>query len=175
MNKLNFLNTNEFLIPSTTGEYLPTNITRVYETFELEDSNPELFDELMDNGITIIYAVNIKEAHQAFDELLKQLLDILHSNHIGDDDFYDYLPDLVNQMQHIGLLFNFNLKEDNQRELIPWRYIQQIVKNFDYRRGEDDTDTLEENCEFPDDACTQLINEQYTIKEILDKYPDLQQ
>lgn len=175
MNKLNFLTTNEFLIPSTTGEYLPSNIHSVYEAFELEDSNPELFDELMDNGITILYAINIKEAHQAFDELLKQLLDILHSNHIGDDDFYDYLPDLINQMNHIGFLFNYNYSTETQEQQIPWRYIQQIVKNFDYRRGEDDTDTLEENCSFPDKECSQLIEEQQLIKEILDKFPDLQQ
>lgn len=64
------LNTTEFFIPSSTGEYLPTNITTVYEANdELEESNPELFEYLQDNGIQILYSINIKEAINAYLEL----------------------------------------------------------------------------------------------------------
>ena len=171
MNKLNFLNTNEFLIPSTTGEYLPTNITRIYEAFELEDSNPELFDELMDNGIQIIYSVNIKEARIAFEELLKQLTEILQSGFIGDDDFYDYLPDLFNQMQHIAFCYNYNCEGKDPIDINP---VKQYIINYD-KQKEDQDELLQDQCEFCDKECSQLIEEQQLIQEILEKFPQDQQ
>lgn len=171
MKNLNLPNTNEFLIPSTTGEYLPTNITMVYEAFELEDSNPELFDELMDNGIQIIYAVNIKEARIAFDELLKQLTEILQSGFIGDDDFYDYLPDLFNQMQHIAFCYNYNCEGKDPIDINP---VKQYIINYDKQRDEED-ELLQDQCEFCDPDFTQIISEQQTIQEILSKFPEDQQ
>lgn len=167
MNNLNFLSTSEFLIPSSTGEYTPTNITTVYEVdSDLEETNPELVDELDDNGIQLIYSLNIKEAPHAYAELLKQLTDILDSGFIGDDDFYDYLPDLVNQMQHIAFCYFYNCPED----LLPIENVSKLIEQFDKQKGEEET--LLNQCDFSEDH---LIEEQKTIREILKEFPNDQQ
>lgn len=169
MNNLSFLSTSEFLIPSSTGEYLPKNITIVYDVNDLEETNPELADELSDNGIQLIYSINIKEAPQAFEELLKQLLDILQSDFIGDDDFFDYLPDLVNQMQHIAFLYNYNNKYDR----MPLEYPEGLIQHYDQRKGIDPkTGALYDQCFFSEDH---LISEQETIQRILKEFPEDQQ
>ena len=167
MKELNFLQTSEFLIPSSTGEYTPTNITTVYEVdSDLEETNPELVDELDDNGIQLIYSLGIKEAPHAYHELLKQLTDILNSGFIGDDDFYDYLPDLVNQMQHIAFLYNHNCSEDS----LPIENIENLLREFDKRKGEEET--FYDQCEFSEDH---LIKEQQLIQRILKEFPEDQQ
>ena len=169
MNNLSFLSTSEFLIPSSTGEYLPKNITIVYDVNDLEETNPELADELTDNGIQLIYSINIKEAPQAFEELLKQLLDILQSDFIGDDDFFDYLPDLVNQMQHIIIYYNHNFPEN---PLSPG-HIKELIQEFDAQKGIDPkTGSLLDQCNF---SYTHLIEEQKTIQRILKEFPEDQQ
>lgn len=167
MKELNFLQTSEFLIPSSTGEYTPTNITTVYEVdSDLEETNPELVDELDDNGIQLIYSIGIKEAPHAYHELLKQLTDTLNSDFIGDDDFFDYLPDLVNQMQHIAFCYNHNCPEDS----LPIENIENLLREFDKRKGEQET--LYDQCEFSEDH---LINEQQLIQRILKEFPEDQQ
>ena len=167
MKELNFLQTSEFLIPSSTGEYTPTNITTVYEVdSDLEETNPELVDELDDNGIQLIYSLGIKEAPHAYHELLKQLTDILNSSFIGDDDFYDYLPDLVNQMQHIAFCYNHNWPEDS----LPIENIENLLREFDKRKGEHET--LLDQCDFSEDH---LIEEQQLIQRILKEFPEDQQ
>lgn len=107
------LNTTEFLIPSSTGEYLPTNISIIYAATDLEEINEELYEFFQDNGIEILYSLNIKESHQAYNELLDQLNELLQSDFIGDDDFEDYIPDLVNQILHIILYYNHNFPENH--------------------------------------------------------------
>nr|DAV61532.1 MAG TPA: hypothetical protein [Caudoviricetes sp.] len=169
MNNLNYLSTSEFLIPSSTGEYLPKNITIVYDVNDLEDSNPELADELSDNGIQLIYSINIKEAPQAFEELLKQLLDILQSDFIGDDDFFDNLPDLINQIRHIAFLYNYNNKYDRR----PIEYPEALIEHYDQKKGIDPkTGSLADQCDFSDNH---LFEEQETIQRILKEFPKDQQ
>lgn len=166
MNNLNFLSTSEFLIPSSTGEYLPKNITTVYDVSDLEESNPELVDELDDNGIQLIYSINIKESHQAYNELLDQLQELLQSDFIGDDDFFDYIPDLVNQILHIILYYNHNFPEN---PLSPG-HIKELIQEFDIKHQSGEK--LQDQCNF---LYTHLIGEQKTIREILTKYPNDQQ
>lgn len=162
------LNTTEFLIPSSTGEYLPTNITTVYEANdELEESNPELFEYLQDNGIQILYSINIKEAFDAYNELGDRLLNILREDYIGDDDLFDYIPDLINQMQHIALYYNHNFPE----KLIPIQDLQDLIKSFD-DRNEDQDELLQDQCSFD---LNKLFEEQELIQEILKKFPKDQQ
>lgn len=170
MKELNFLQTNEFLIPSSTGEYTPTNITTVYEVdSDLEETNPELVDELDDNGIQLIYSLGIKEAPHAYHELLKQLTDILNSGFIGDDDFYDYLPDLVNQMQHIAFCHNHNCPEDS----LPIENIEKLIEHYDKKNGIDPkTGSLYYQCDFSENH---LIEEQQLIQRILKEFPEDQQ
>ena len=162
------LNTTEFLIPSSTGEYLPTNISTIYEANdELEESNEELFEYLEDNGIQIIYSLNIKEALNAYKELHKQLLNILREDYIGDDDFFDYIQDLINQMQHIALYYNHNFPE----KLIPIQDLQNSIETFDNQHPDQD-ELLQDQCSFD---LNKLFEEQELIQEILNKFPEDQQ
>lgn len=160
-----FLSTSEFLIPSSTGEYLPTNISIIYAATDAEEINEELFDELQDNGIELIYSLNIKEAHQAYNELLDQLMELLQSD-FGDDDFEDYIPDLVNQILHIILYYNHNFPEN---PLSPG-YIKELIQEFDNKHLH--RNELLNNCNF---LYTHLIEEQKTIQEILKEFPNDQQ
>ena len=169
MNDLKFLSTSEFLIPSSTGEYLPKNITIVYDVNDLEETNPELADGLRDNGIQLIYSINIRESHQAYNELLDQLQELLQSGFIGDDDFFDYLPDLINQILHIILYYNHNFPEN---PLSPG-HIKELIQEFDDKNGIDPkTGSLSDQCNF---LYTHLIEEQKTIQRILQEFPEDQQ
>ena len=169
MNDLKFLSTNEVLIPSSTGEYLPKNITIVYDVSDLEETNPELADELQDNGIQLIYSINIKESHQAYNELLDPLQELLQLDFIGDDDFFDYIPDLVNQILHTILYYNRNFPE---MPLSPG-HIKELIQEFDAKKGIDPkTGSLLDQCNF---LYTHLIEEQETIQEILKEFPEDQQ
>lgn len=161
-----FLSTSEFLIPSSTGEYLPTNINTIYEACEAEEISEELFDFLQDNGIETIYSIHIKESLQAYNELLDQLKELLQSDFIGDDDFEDYIPDLVNQILHIILYYNHNFPEN---PLSP-SHIKELIQEFDNKHTY--KLKLQDNCNF---LYTHLIEEQKTIQEILTKYPNEQQ
>lgn len=160
-----FLSTSEFLIPSSTGEYLPTNISIIYSATDAEEISEELYDKLQDNGIEIIYSINIKEAHQAYNELLDQLQELLQSD-FGDDDFEDYIPDLVNQILHIILYYNHNLPEN---QLSP-EYIKELIQEYDNKGFH--KYKLQDNCNF---LYTHLIEEQKTIQEILKEFPNDQQ
>lgn len=161
-----FLSTSEFLIPSSTGEYLPTNISIIYAATDAEEISEELYDKLQDNGIELIYSLNIKEAHQAYHELLDQLMELLQSDFIGDDDFEDYIPDLVNQMLHIILYFNHNFPES---QLSPV-YIKELIREYDNKDFH--KSKLQDNCNF---LYTHIIEEQKTIQEILKEFPNDQQ
>lgn len=161
-----FLNTTEFLIPSSTGEYLPTNISIIYAATDLEEIHEELYDFFQDNGIEIIYSLNIKESHQAYNELLDQLMELLQSDFIGDDDFEDYIPDLVNQILHIILYYNHNFPEN---PLSPG-HIKELIQEYDAKDLH--RSKLQDNCNF---LYTHLIEEQELIQEILKKFPNDQQ
>lgn len=167
MEKSDFLTSEKLLIPSYTGEYTPTNITTEYDVSELNELDQELDDELTDNNITLIYSIDIKEAPTAFEELLKQLLDILHEDFICPSDFYEYIPDLINQMQHIGYLYSRNSKDD----ILPWGYPRLIIRNFDNnRKGRGNLkDSLEDQCNFCDPYCHSITREQNLIHRVIDQ------
>ena len=156
------------LIPSSTGEYTPTNIATVYDYGITENElYEELDDELTDNNITLIYSIDIKEAPTAFEELLKQLLDIPHEDFICPSDFYEYIPDLINQMQHIGYLYSRNSKDD----ILPWGYPRLIIRNFDNnRKGRGNLkDSLEDQCNFCDQSCHLITREQDLIHRVINQ------
>ena len=166
MDNLKFLSTSEFLIPSSTGEYLPTNISIIYAATDAEEISEELADKLDENGIEILYSLNIKEAYQAYNELLDQLKELLQSDFMGDDDFEDYIPDLVNQILHIILYYNHNFPEN---PLSPG-YIKELVQEYDNKGFH--KYKLQDNCNF---LYTHLIGEQKTIQRILKEFPEDQQ
>ena len=87
-----FLSTSEFLIPSSTGEYLPTNITVIYAATDAEEINEELFElisilsnslgreffnfKLTENSLTFETFTQITEDDQAeFDDTIANWMD----------------------------------------------------------------------------------------------------
>lgn len=154
-----FLSTREFLIPSYTGEYTPTNITTVYD--EGDDLDEDLYDDLMDTGITLVYSVNINEALGAYNDLKGQLLEILQEEIIVDSDFFDYIPDVINQMLHIALYYNHNFPKNP----ILIEDLKKIVQDFHNKRIEQEGH-LETNFKLSLPDCTQLIEEQLLIQRI---------
>ena len=163
------LKTSKLFIPSSTGEYTPTNITTEYDVSEIYDFelDAKLDDELTDNDITLIYSINIEEAPKAFEELLKTLLDILHDDFIAPSDFYHYIPDLINQMQHIGYLYSINSKDD----ILPWGYPRLNIRNFDNNRNGRGNlkDSLEDQCNFCDNDCSLITKEQDIIHRVINQ------
>lgn len=91
---------------------------------------------------------------------------LLQSDFIGDDDFEDYIPDLVNQILHIILYYNHNFPEN---QLSP-EYIKELIQEYDNKDFH--KYKLQDNCNF---LYTNLIEEQKTIQEILKEFPNDQQ
>lgn len=168
MKKETYLTSEKLFIPSSTGEYTPTNITTEYDADDELEEDTELDDELTDNNITLIYSITIKEAPTAFEELLKQLLNTLHGDFIADSDFYEYIPDLINQMQHIAFCYNYyNCRKDQ----LPQDYPELIIKNFDNNmmgRG-NLKDSLHDQCNFGDKCYSVIVNEQNLIRKVIDQ------
>lgn len=123
--------TTQFFIPSFTIEYLPTNITEVLNTEDLDPNDEDLSDELIDiinDGMLLIYEINIKEIPTAYNELLNKLKELLSLNFLGDDDIFDYIPDLMNQMLHLAYCFNLQDPENQ----IPTNEMADLIKGSKY-------------------------------------------
>lgn len=140
-------NPNAILIPSITGEYLDASTN--YGS--IDDPNPKfsksepwinfqgdayqpIQDALEDLGYDSIIYIPSSEIQAYFDKLcqiFKETLtwSIAH-NHIGDDTFYDYLPDLYNMIQYAayGILITSNDLDDYGTLLNP---IDDLIKQFD--------------------------------------------
>lgn len=140
-------NPNAILIPSITGEYLDasTNYGSIDDpnpkfsksepwiNFQ-EDDYQQIQDALEDLGYDSIIYIPSSEIQAYFDKLcqiFKETLtwSIAH-NHIGDDTFYDYLPDLYNMIQYAayGILITSNDLDDYGTLLNP---IDDLIKQFD--------------------------------------------
>ena len=147
---LNQLSNNRraILIPTYTGEYLDASTN--YGS--IDDPNPKfsksepwinfqgdayqpIQDALEDLGYDSIIYIPTSEIQAYFDKLcqiFKETLTRSIDNHyIGDDTFYDYLPDLYNMLQYAayGILITSNdLDADYGTLLNP---INDLIKQFD--------------------------------------------
>lgn len=75
-------------ILSTTGNYLILpNLTLVQEGYETPRGN-------YDSVWLTTEPINLEKAWETIDQLIQRFTKY---NYIGDDDYYDYLPDLFNQ------------------------------------------------------------------------------
>lgn len=144
-------NPNAILIPSITGEYLDASTN--YGS--IDDPNPKfsksepwinfqgdayqpIQDALEDLGYDSIAYIPTSEIQAYFDKLcqiFKETITRSIDNHyIGDDTFYDYLPDLYNMLQYAayGILITSNnpnnLDADYGTLLNP---INDLIKQFD--------------------------------------------
>ena len=141
-------NPNAILIPSITGEYLDASTN--YGS--IDDPNPKfsksepwinfqgdayqpIQDALEDLGYDSIIYIPTSEIQAYFDKLcqiFKETITRSIDNHyIGDDTFYDYLPDLYNMLQYTAygiLITSNNLDADYGTLLNP---INDLIKQFD--------------------------------------------
>ena len=146
LNKLS--NPNAILIPSITGEYLDASTN--YGS--IDDPNPKfsksepwinfqgdtyqpIQDALENLGLDSIAYIPTSEIQSYFDKLcqiFKTTITWSIDNHyIGDDTFYDYLPDLYNMLQYAAygiLITSNNLDADYGTLLNP---INDFIKQFD--------------------------------------------
>ena len=144
-------NPNAILIPSITGEYLDASTN--YGS--IDDPNPKfsksepwinfqgdayqpIQDALEDLGYDSIAYIPTSEIQAYFDKLCQKFKQIITwsiaHNHIGDDTFYDYLPDLYNMLQYAayGILITSNdIDADYGTLLNPINdFIKQLDKAF---------------------------------------------
>lgn len=140
-------NPNAILIPSITGEYLDASTN--YGS--IDDPNPKfsksepwinfqgdayqpIQDALEDLGYDSIAYIPTSEIQAYFDKLCQIFKETItrsiDNHHIGDDTFYDYLPDLCNMLQYAayGILITSDDLDDYGTLLNP---INDLIKQFD--------------------------------------------
>lgn len=146
LNKLS--NPNAILIPSITGEYLDASTN--YGS--IDDPNPKFIksepwinfqgdayqpiqNALASQGWDSIAYIPTSEIQSYFDKLCQifkeTITKSIDNHHMGDDTFYDYLPDLYNMLQYAayGLLITSNdLIKQFEAPLKP---IDDLIKQFD--------------------------------------------
>ena len=141
-------NRNAILIPSITGEYLSseTNYGSIEEpnikfsksepwTNFQGDSYTQIQDALEDLGYDSIIYIPISEIKAYFDKLCHffktSITWSINHHHIGDDTFFDYLPDLYEMIQYAayGLIISSgDLDTDYGTLLNP---INDLITEFD--------------------------------------------
>lgn len=141
-------NPKAILIPSITGEYLDASTN--YGS--IDDPNPKfsksepwlnfqgdayqpIQDALEDLGYDSIAYIPTSEIQAYFDKLcqiFKETITWSIDNHyMGDDTFYDYLPDLYNMLQYAayGILITSNDLDTKFKALL--KPIDDLIKQFD--------------------------------------------
>lgn len=144
-------NPNAILIPSITGEYLDASTN--YGS--IDDPNPKfsksepwinfqgdayqpIQDALEDLGWDSIAYIPTSEIQSYFDKLCQifktTITKSIDNHHIGDDTFFDYLPDLYNMLQYAayGILITSNDPNDLDTKFESiLKPIDDLIKQFD--------------------------------------------
>lgn len=141
-------NPNAILIPSITGEYLDASIN--YGS--IDDPNPkfsksepwlkfqgdaytQIQDALEDLGYDSIAYIPTSEIQAFFDKLCQKFKQIItrsiDHHHMGDDTFFDYLPDLYEMIRYAayGVIIASNDLDTDYGTLI--NPIIDLIKQFD--------------------------------------------
>ena len=162
INKLS--NPNAILIPSITGEYLDasTNYGSIDEpnpgfiksepwiNFQGNAYQP-IQDALENLGWDSIAYIPTSEIQSYFDKLCQifktTITKSINNHYIGDDTFFDYLPDLYNMLQYAayGILITSNDPNDLDTKFESiLKPIDDLIKQFDnaFPEGE----TLNDQC-----------------------------
>ena len=160
-------NPNAILIPSITGEYLDASTN--YGS--IEDPNPKfsksepwinfqgdayqpIQDALEDLGYDSIAYIPTSEIQAYFEKLcqiFKETITWSIDNHyMGDDTFYDYLPDLYNMLQYAAyglILLKYPRTDDLDTKFESLlKPIDDLIKQLDNALLEDETETLKDQC-----------------------------
>ena len=88
---------NQVIVPSFTGEHIPTGchtLVKTNDDWELHSYHGMRFDEA--------FIINDEQLDSHWESLKDELKDTLN-NFIGDDEFYDYFPDLYMSLQYIAM------------------------------------------------------------------------
>ena len=151
LNKLS--NPNAILIPSITGEYLDASTN--YGS--IDDPNPKfsksepwinfqgdayqpIQNALASQGWDSIAYIPSSEIQAYFDKLCQIFKETItwsiNQNYVGDDTFYDYLPDLYNMIQYAayGLILETQLRSEKDLDTIfesLLKPIDDLIKQFD--------------------------------------------
>ena len=156
-------NPNAILIPSITGEYLDASTN--YGS--IDDPNPKfsksepwlnfqgdayqpIQDALEDLGYDSIAYIPTSEIQAYFDKLCQIFKETItwsiDNNYMGDDTFYDYLPDLYNMLQYAayGILITSNNIDTKFEALL--KPIDNLIKQLDNALLEEETETLKDQC-----------------------------
>ena len=141
-------NPKAILIPSITGEYLDasTNYGSIDEpnlgfiksepwiNFQGDDYQ-QIQDALENLGLDSIIYIPTSEIQGYFNKLCQNfkttITESINNHYIGDDTFFDYLPDLYNMLQYAAygiLITSNNLDADYGTLLNP---INDLIKQFD--------------------------------------------
>lgn len=140
-------NPKAILIPSITGEYLDAStnygsIDEINPKFSKSepwinfqgDAYQPIQDALEDLGYDSIAYIPTSEIQAYFDKLCQifkeTITGSINNHYMGDDTFYDYLPDLYNMLQYAayGILITSNDIDDYGTLLNP---IDELIKQFD--------------------------------------------
>lgn len=150
------------LVPSYTGEYIPTNWDIITEDNPITEGNPffalpgddilGIQDYLAQGSAMLIYIPLTLEALDpkinALRDKLKEIIDTDIS--LGDDDYFDYIPDTFWSLYYM-LIGKANLSEDPNKEfqaLIQDPHMAELLQDFEdrYYQGDPmDTDNIYNN------------------------------
>lgn len=150
------------LVPSYTGEYIPTNWYIITEDGPITEGNPffalpgddilGIQDYLEQEGAMLIYIPLTLEALDpkinALRDKLKEIIDTDIS--LGDDDYFDYIPDTFWSLYYM-LIGKANLSNDPNKEfqaLIQDPHMAELLQDFEdrYYQGDPmDTDNIYNN------------------------------
>lgn len=124
----------KFRIFSVTGEYIPS----IYKAIEIQDETQEYLDIPYCQYIEI--PLNREDVIQAFEQFLNKLWEVIDDikrvKYIGDDDYYDYLPDLIYMVNQSAAIVEYTLsnKELNDPNLVPESFLillrEKILKDL---------------------------------------------
>ena len=172
-------NPNGVLIPTYTGEYLDASTN--YGS--IDDSNPkfsksepwlnfqgdaytQIQKALKNLGWDSIAYIPSSEIQAYFEKLCQIFKETItwsiNQNYVGDDTFYDYLPDLYNMIQYAayGLILETQLRSEKDLDTILeslLKPIDDLIKQFDNAFIEiKQFDTFIEKDETLNDQCSRI-------------------
>lgn len=125
----------KFRIFSVTGEYIPS----IYRATEIPYETQVQMDIYYCKYIEIPF--NQEDVTEAFKQFLNKLLEVMDDikrvEYIGDDDYYDYLPDLINMVIQSVAIFEHLVhnKDINDPNLVPESFLILLQKRITWDLG----------------------------------------
>lgn len=120
----------KFRIFSTTGEYIPS----IYKATEISYETQVQMDIYYTEYIEIPF--NQEDVTEAFKQFLTKLLEVMdrikQAGHCGDDNLYDYLPDLIHMVIQSAAIFEHLVhnRDLNDPNLVPESFLILLRKRI---------------------------------------------